>query len=79
MAGELDVMRDARGEHVGGEGWLGEVRAVAMAVWDIVACGGMSRLSEVEGVAGFFSDKRLMSVMNETDPPNKDVIMAFES
>lgn len=56
MVGGLDVMRVARGERVG-EGWLGEVRAVAMAVWGIAACGGMLRLSEMEGVAGFFQIK----------------------
>lgn len=56
MDGVLDAMWIARGERVG-EGWLGEVRAVAMAIWGIAACGGMSSLSEVEGVASFFQIK----------------------
>lgn len=73
MAGGLDVMRVARGERVG-EGWLGEVRAVAMAVWGIAACRGSRKWKEWR-----VSFKRLMSVMNETDPPNQDVVKAFES
>lgn len=52
VAGGLDVMKVARGDWVSGSGggwWIGGVRAVAIAVWGIAACGGKSRLSEAEG------------------------------